>query len=64
MSEVFNSIFKGARSLPITALVQLTFFRFNSYFVARTEQDANILATYEQYTPFVDAKIKARVVKA
>ena len=26
MSEVFNSVLKGARSLPITALVQLTFF--------------------------------------
>ena len=26
MFEVFNSVFKGARSLPITTLVQLTFF--------------------------------------
>ena len=25
MSEVFNNVLKGARSLPITALVQLTF---------------------------------------
>ena len=25
MSEVFNSVFKGARSLPLTALVRLTF---------------------------------------
>ena len=37
MSEVFNSVLKGARSLPITALVQLTFFCLNSYFVARRE---------------------------
>ena len=37
MSEVFNSVLKGARSLPFTALVQLTFFRLNSYFVARRE---------------------------
>ena len=29
MSEVFNSVLKGACSLPITALVQLTFFRLN-----------------------------------
>ena len=29
MSEVFNSVLKGARSLPISALVQLTFSRLN-----------------------------------
>ena len=44
MSTVFNSVLKGARSLPITALVQLTFFRLNNYFVARTEQGYNRLA--------------------
>ena len=37
MSEVFNNVLKGACSLPITALVQLTFFHLNSYFVARSE---------------------------
>ena len=63
MSKVFNSVLKGARNLPITALVQLTFFRLNSYFVARREQGANRLASDEQYTPYVDAQIKARVVK-
>ena len=35
MSEVFNSVLKGARSLPFSALVQLTFFHLNNYFVAR-----------------------------
>ena len=64
MSEVLNSVLKGARSLPVTALVQLNFFRLNSYFVARREQGYNILASDEQYTPYVDAKIKAHVVKA
>ena len=63
MYEVINSVFKGARSLPVTTLVQLTFFRLNSYFVARREQGYNILASNEQYTPYVDAKIKAHVVK-
>ena len=47
MLEVFNSVLKGARSLPFTALVQLTFFRLNSYFVARREQGANRLASDE-----------------
>ena len=64
MSEVFNNVLKGARSLSITALVQLTFFLFNSYFVARREQCANRVASDEQYTPYVDAQIKACVVKA
>ena len=63
MSEVFYSVLKGARSLPITALVQLTFFRLNSYFVVRREQCANRLASNEEYTPYVDAKIKANVVR-
>ena len=64
MSEVFNRVLKGARNLPITALVQLTFFCLNSYFVARREQGANILASDEQHTSYVDAQIKAHVIKA
>ena len=63
MSKVFNSVLKGARSTPITALVQLSFFRLNSYFVARREQGANRLASDEQYTPYVDSQIKAHVIK-
>ena len=55
MSEVFNSVLKGPQSLPIIALVQLTFFWFNGYFVARREQGANRLTSDEQYTPYVDA---------
>ena len=64
MSEVYNCVLKGAHSLPFTALVQLTFFRLNSYFVARREQGANRLTSDEQFTPYVDAHIQGRVVKA
>ena len=64
MYEVFSNVLKGARSLPITTLVQLTFFRLNSYFVTRGKQGYNILTSDEQYIPYVDAKIKAHVVKA
>ena len=59
MSEVFNSVLKGTRNLPIIALVQLTFFSLNSYFVARREQGVNRLTSDEQYTPYVDAQINA-----
>ncbi|RVX16716.1 Serine/threonine-protein phosphatase 7 long form-like [Vitis vinifera] len=64
MSEVFNSVLKGARSFPITAFVQLTFYRVNSYFVVRRKHGASRLALGEQYTLYVDAKINANVVKA
>ena len=62
--EVFNSVLKGARSLPVTALVQLTIFHLNSYFVERRELGANRLASDEQFTPYVDAQIQGRVGKA
>ena len=64
ISEVFNNVLKGACSLPVTALVQLTFFCLNSYFVARRELCANRLASAKQFTPYVDAQIQGRVVKA
>ncbi|RVW68072.1 hypothetical protein CK203_064579 [Vitis vinifera] len=64
MSEVFNGVLKGARNLPITTLVQLTFYRVNSYFTVRREHGANRLASGEEFTPHIDAKIKAKVVKA
>ena len=63
MSEVFNSVLKGPRSLPFTTLVQLTFFRLNSYFVTRREQGANRLTSNEQFNPYVDAHIQGRVIK-
>ena len=63
ISEVFNSVLKGARSLLVTALVQLTFFRLNINFVAMREVGANRLTSIEQFTPYVDAQIQGRVVK-
>ena len=41
----------------------MTFFYFNSYFVERREQDANRLASDEQFTSYVDAQIQGRVVR-
>ncbi|RVW88172.1 hypothetical protein CK203_042858 [Vitis vinifera] len=38
--------------------------RGRSYFVVRRKQGANRLASNEEYTPYVNAKIKANVVKA
>ena len=64
MLEVFNSVLKGARSFPITAFFQLTFYQVNSYFIVRREYGASRLASGEEYILYVDAKINANVVKA
>ena len=63
MSKVFNGVLKGACTLPITALVQLTFYRVNSYFTVKRDHGASRLALGEEFTPHIDAKIKAKVVK-
>ncbi|RVW27306.1 hypothetical protein CK203_107311 [Vitis vinifera] len=64
MFEVFNGVLKDAHNLPITALVRLTFYRVNSYFTVRREHGASWLASGEEFTLHIDAKIKAKVVKA
>ncbi|RVW58989.1 Serine/threonine-protein phosphatase 7 long form-like [Vitis vinifera] len=61
MSEVFNSVLKRARSFPITAFVQLTFYRVNNYFAVRREHGASRLALGKQHTSYVDAKMNANV---
>ena len=33
MAECFNRVLKGARGLPVTAIVQYTFDRMNEYFL-------------------------------
>ena len=53
MLEAFNSVLKGACSLLVTALVQLTFFQVNGFFVVRREQGANQLASGGEYTTYV-----------
>ncbi|XP_020270620.1 uncharacterized protein LOC109845760 [Asparagus officinalis] len=39
-SESFNGVLKGARAMPIQALVARTFYRLNKYFVKRREDGA------------------------
>ncbi|KAL6318547.1 hypothetical protein AAG906_000625 [Vitis piasezkii] len=63
MSKCSIVYLKGTK-FPITAFVQLTFYRVNSYFAVRKEHGASRLALGEQYTSYVDAKINANVVKA
>ena len=53
LSECFNGVLKNARFLPITALVQLTFFRLVSYFDGRRAQAEDAINRDERFTPLL-----------
>ena len=38
--ECFNNVLKGARALPVTAIVEYTFFKLNEYFQRHSEETA------------------------
>ena len=38
LSEIFNSILRGARNMPITAYIQMIFYRLVKYFNTRHVQ--------------------------
>ncbi|RYR27904.1 hypothetical protein Ahy_B01g051981 [Arachis hypogaea] len=57
--ECINSVLKGARNLPITALVEATFYRLNELFTQkRAEAEARINAGHV-FTEHVTSKIHA-----
>ncbi|XP_016192031.1 uncharacterized protein LOC107632908 [Arachis ipaensis] len=57
--ECINSVLKGARNLPITALVKATFYRLNELFTwKRAEAEARINAGHV-FTAHVTSKIHA-----
>ncbi|XP_076888150.1 uncharacterized protein LOC143538476 [Bidens hawaiensis] len=64
LSKIFNSVLKGARFLPITACVQLTFYRLVHYFDVRRPMGSNAQAKGDIYTPHVLAKQAASMSKA
>ncbi|KAI3523117.1 hypothetical protein L1887_01174 [Cichorium endivia] len=64
LSEIFNSVLKGARFLPITACVQLTFYRLVHYFEVRRPLGFSARANGDAYTPHVVAKQVALMSKA
>ncbi|XP_074266184.1 uncharacterized protein LOC141588651 [Silene latifolia] len=65
LAEVFNNVMKGARFLPITALVKLSFYRVNAYFVERRgwarkrQQEGHSYA--ERITKILDRNIEKSV---
>lgn len=64
MSEVFNGVLKGARCLPITALVQMTFFRVNSYFATRRSWSKRRLEEGHELSEKAKKTIEANMEKA
>uniref|UniRef100_A0A251SCT1 Uncharacterized protein n=1 Tax=Helianthus annuus TaxID=4232 RepID=A0A251SCT1_HELAN len=54
--EIFNSVLKGGRCLPITSCVQLTFYRLVHYFDVRRPMGSNAQANGDMYTPHILAK--------
>ncbi|GJX69522.1 uncharacterized protein Tco_0305249 [Tanacetum coccineum] len=64
LSEIFNSVLKGARFLPITRCVQLTFYRLVHYFDVRRPQGIHAQVSGERYAPHVVAKQEALKLKA
>lgn len=63
-SEVFNSVLKGARNVPITAYVQMTFYRVNDYFVLRRKAALALSEDGGSYPPQISARLVAYGVKA
>ena len=52
VSECFNGVLKGARSLPITAMVKYTWFKLNSYFDDRHNKSIAQLNSGQKWTKY------------
>jgi hypothetical protein len=60
MAEIFNSILRGVRSLPVTAIASFTFYKCNEWFV-KLLVDAQMVQTHHSdyvVTPNIYLDIK------
>ncbi|RVW93256.1 Serine/threonine-protein phosphatase 7 long form-like [Vitis vinifera] len=64
IAECINGVLKGARMLPITALVQLTFYRCVSYFETRRADIRARMAVGDVYTVYAIEKFRRAEAKA
>ncbi|XP_073121604.1 uncharacterized protein [Henckelia pumila] len=58
MSECINSVLKGARRLPITAIVELTLQRCVQYFIQRRGQSQKMMEKHQPWTDFACEKFE------
>ena len=66
LSECFNGVLRGARSLPITAMVQYIFFKLVSYFDAKRNQTQAQLddgKVFSEYATDIFEKNKEKAAK-
>ncbi|RVX07531.1 Serine/threonine-protein phosphatase 7 long form-like [Vitis vinifera] len=64
IAECINGVLKGARMLPIIALVQLTFYRCVSYFETRRAEIRARIAVGDVYTAYAIEKFRRAEAKA
>ena len=57
IAECINGVLKGARMLPITALLRLTFYRCVSYFETRRTEIQTRMANGDLYTSYTINKM-------
>ena len=64
LAEVFNFVMKGVRFLPLTTLVEFTFYRVNDYFVKRHERSSAWMTRGNMYTSYATRIITRNTEKA
>ncbi|XP_057530544.1 uncharacterized protein LOC130808979 [Amaranthus tricolor] len=64
LAEVFNYVMKGVRFLPLTTLVEFSFYRVNDYFVQRRERASAWLLGGHMYTVHATRIINRNTEKA
>ena len=64
LAEAVNGVLKGARNLPITALVQSTFFRVLDYFVKRGKEAEERIASGHRYSNDLTIALQSNIEKA
>ena len=66
LSEIFNSILRGAKNISITVCVQMTFYHLVKYFNMRRSQASRYVQENSNnfFTPYVAIKIAEDQVKA
>ena len=63
LSKCFNGVLKGAHSLPITAMVQFTFYKVNSYFDDRRNKTLQQLEERQEWCKYAYDKFEANQEK-
>jgi hypothetical protein len=64
MVECFNNVLKGVRSLPVTTIVEYTFFKLNEYFLRHSEETAKWVGEKMDYPKKVDDWLKLQASKS